>query len=245
MNSATVTVSLEPHLKQSLNRLLPILPKELHISLQSQLNQKEIHYALLTQISRWARSDAGQSKLLSAQLSPHDYDNIVSLLAGTRTAPSSKPPPDPAPGSEESSSPEVRIRRELNDRKALVAVLNGLLSIGCAGGAAWWAADKSGWRDEWKVLVALMVATIVGVSETILLVIWQSRLSASPDRVYNVRQRIQQQQQQQPNEKSDNSGELVEPSSSPSSSSSSPQEAINTITIQDKDSHLRRRAVRY
>ncbi|KAL5513140.1 hypothetical protein ACEPAH_3538 [Sanghuangporus vaninii] len=174
--TSTVTVSLESHLAFLLKPLLSVLPPELCSKLAAELDLAEIHYDLLTQISRWARSDAGQARLRAAQLNPRNYDNMVSLLAGTRTLPSSKPPPDMPPDS------ESRIQRELNDRKALVAVMNGLLSIGCAGGAVWWAADRSGWRDEWKVLLALMVATIVGVSETILFLIWQSRSSLSEPR---------------------------------------------------------------
>ncbi|KAL5492359.1 hypothetical protein ACEPAI_3806 [Sanghuangporus weigelae] len=196
----TVTVSLESHLALSLRPLLSVLPPELCSNLAAELDLVEIHYDLLTQISRWARSDAGQARLRAAQLNPRNYDNMVSLLAGTRTSPSSKPPPDMPPDS------ESRVQRERNDRKALVAVMNGLLSIGCAGGAVWWAADRSGWRDEWKVLLALMVATIVGVSETILFLIWQSRSSPSEPRHYQ-RQQMLKSNTIASQKKSDDNGE--------------------------------------
>lgn len=79
----------------------------------------------------------------AAHLEPSDY-HMVSLLAGTRTAPSSKPPPYTPP------EPEiVRIQRERNERRALAFVVNGFLSVLCAGGSSWWAADKIGWRAEW------------------------------------------------------------------------------------------------
>ena len=153
MASSTVSVSLEPHLAIALRPLLPILPQESSGALAAEIDLAEIRYDLLTQISRWARSDAGQARLRVAQLNPRNYDNMVSLLAGTRTSPSSKPPPGVPHGSE---SAELRVRRELNDRKALVAVMNGLLSVGCAGGAVWWAANSLGWRDEWVNVLALM-----------------------------------------------------------------------------------------
>lgn len=169
MASSTVSVSLEPHLALVLRPLLPILPQELSGALAAEIDLAEIRYDLLTQISRWARSDAGQARLRVAQLNPRNYDNMVSLLAGTRTSPSSKPPPGVPHGSE---SAELRVRRELNDRKALVAVMNGLLSVGCAGGAVWWAANSLGWRDEWvkcsgiNVLIALSLTSIMPSEST-------------------------------------------------------------------------------
>lgn len=139
----SVTLSLEEHLRDSLKPLLPILPPELLDQLISELDGSEIHYSLLSKISRWARSDEGCAGLQKSGLSPGSY-MMVSLLAGTKTAPSSKPPSRSI-----RDTAETQAKREFNDRKALTAVVNGLLSIGCSGGAAWWAADKSGWRDEW------------------------------------------------------------------------------------------------
>ncbi|PAV20082.1 vacuolar h+-atpase assembly [Pyrrhoderma noxium] len=136
--------------------------------LSAELTETEIRYSTLSDISRWTRSAEGSALLKSAHLNSGDY-HLVSLLAGTKTSPRSKPPPYTPP-----ESPEKRSRKEWNDRKALTAVANSLLSIGCAGGAAWWIADKQGWKDEWKVLVSLMIAVIVGVSETILFIIWQT-----------------------------------------------------------------------
>ncbi|KAI5116873.1 hypothetical protein M0805_005839 [Coniferiporia weirii] len=174
--NSDLTVSLEPHLEQVLKPLLPILSDELRVELAAELDRPEIHYSLLLRISQWARTDGGKSSLESIKADIGVY-HMVSLLAGTRTAPSSKLPPYVPP-----ESPEAKSQREWNDRKMLTAVLNGLLSVGCAGGATWWAADKSGWRPEWKVILALVVAAIVGLSETVLLIIWQSKSSMSPKR---------------------------------------------------------------
>ena len=151
-SNSDITVSLEDHLRESLLSLVPILPTELKDSLVADLDGKEIHYSHLLNISRWTRTEDGRTALQSQSLSSNSY-LMISLLGGTRTAPSSKPPPCRAfvPPEDYYSS------REFNDRKALTAVLNGILSVLCSGGAAWWAADKSGWKDEW-VRSSLLVA---------------------------------------------------------------------------------------
>jgi len=41
------------------------------------------------------------------------------------------------------------VAREISDRRAIIAVLNAILSVICTGAAAWWAAQRTGWRDEW------------------------------------------------------------------------------------------------
>ena len=74
---------------------------------------------------------------------PHDY-SMVSLLAGTTSSPEGKfgtyiPPKEPE---------QIEAERA-NERKSITALLNALLSIGGVGFAAWWAADKTGWRNEW------------------------------------------------------------------------------------------------
>lgn len=171
--SSDLTVSLEPHLVDALTPLLSLLPTALSGQLSQELNKTEIHYGLVAEISRWCRSDEGAAALKVRNMHPTSYSTI-SLLAGTTTSPSSRLPPHDPP-----ESPERKSRREWNDRKALTAVFNGLLSVGCSGGAAWWAADKSGWRDEWKVLLALIVAAVVGLSETVLFMIWQSKNSGT------------------------------------------------------------------
>lgn len=141
--SSDLTVSLEPHLKDALTPLISLLPQDLSNELSQELNKTEIRYGTVADISKWCRSDEGAAALKARGMHPTSY-STVSLLAGTKTSPSSKLPPPIPPESAEQKS-----RREWGDRKALTAVLNGLLSVGCSGGAAWWAADKSGWRDEW------------------------------------------------------------------------------------------------
>ncbi|KAH9995594.1 hypothetical protein BJV77DRAFT_1094131, partial [Russula vinacea] len=102
-------------------------------------------------------------------LDPLAY-NMVALLAGTRTSPNKKFPQMPHP----SSRSEIAAR-DISDRRAIVAVLNALLSVICTGAATWWAAQRTGWRDEWKVLLSLLAATIVAISEVGLYIIWESR----------------------------------------------------------------------
>lgn len=141
--SSDLTVSLEPHLRDALIPLLTLLPQDLSGELNQELNKTEIRYGVVADISKWCRSDEGAAALKARGMHSTSY-STVSLLAGTKTSPSSRlPPPNPPESAEQQS------RREWGDRKALTAVLNGLLSVGCSGGAAWWAADKSGWRDEW------------------------------------------------------------------------------------------------
>lgn len=141
--SSDLTVSLEPHLIDALKPLFPLLPTALYTELSQELNKTEIRYGIVAEISKWCRSDEGANALKARNMHPASYSTIA-LLAGTKTSPSSRLPPHVPPESAEQKS-----KREWNDRKALTAVLNALLSVGCSGGAAWWAADKSGWRDEW------------------------------------------------------------------------------------------------
>ncbi|TDL23682.1 hypothetical protein BD410DRAFT_838700 [Rickenella mellea] len=172
--NSELTVSLEPFLQEELKPLIPILPSQISSRLSSEISLPEIHYELLSDISKWSRSDLGKASLQAQNLEPSAY-SMVSLLAGTVTAPSSKPPPYTPP-----DTPEEAARYEINDKKTITAILNALLSIGGSGAATWWAADKSGWRGEWKVLLSLLVATVVAVSETILYIIWQSRKNRRP-----------------------------------------------------------------
>jgi hypothetical protein len=138
-----LTVSLESHLAESLTPLVPILPPKLRENLSSELTQSEMRYALLSEISQWSRSEEGAAALNAISLNPLSY-TMSSLLAGTRTSPSKRFPKPSVPLSAEEAA-----QQEWSDRKALTAVVNSILSISCSGGAAWWAADKSGWKDEW------------------------------------------------------------------------------------------------
>jgi len=61
-------------------------------------------------------------------------------------------------------------------------LLNAILSIVGSAFATWWAAEKIGWRNEWRVLLALFVAILVAVSEGVLFLLWQSRAEAAKRR---------------------------------------------------------------
>ena len=69
---------------------------------------------------------------------------MVALLAGTRTSPDKKFPQLP-----HSLTRAESAARDIGDRRAIIAVLNALLSVICTGAATWWAAQRTGWRDEW------------------------------------------------------------------------------------------------
>ena len=149
-------VSLEPHLVETLRPLIGSTPSHLSVELSKLLPNESsaasqstvspmISYALLQSISKWARTEEGEMalQLKDPPLDPLAY-SMVSLLAGTRTSPDKKFPALPrVPTRSEDAA------REISDRRAIVAVLNAILSVICTGAAVWWAAQHTGWRDEW------------------------------------------------------------------------------------------------
>lgn len=147
-------ISLEPHLDDRLRPLVPLLPEplasQLRPLLQDSLSSRTIPYELLSSISQWARSETGEFALQAhaPPLRPQDYA-MISLLAGTRSSPDRSLP---AP-LKDRSDPQYLRRRELSDRRAITALVNALLSIGGAGAATWWAADRLAWKDEWVRIV--------------------------------------------------------------------------------------------
>lgn len=175
MSSASdFNVSLEQHLIQALEPLVPLLPDTLSTELSAVLlctatnaslptsssnaaaspptsspgtayTDPLIRYSLLSKISAWTRSAEGRKALTAHDppLEPNAY-SMVALLAGTRTSPEKKFPAASAfPADGETT------QKELNDRRAVTAVLNALLSIIGSGVATWWAADRLRWKDEW------------------------------------------------------------------------------------------------
>lgn len=196
-------VSLEPHLVETLRPLISSIPSYLSTELSKLLPDESsavsqsttspmIPYVLLQSISKWARTEEGKTALKSQNppLDPFSY-SMVALLAGTRTSPDKK-----FPALTRVPTRSEGVAREISDRRAIVAVLNAILSVICSGAAAWWAAQRTGWRDEWvrdtcelaicdrsdshsyifqKVLLSLLVATIVAVSEIGLYIIWDTR----------------------------------------------------------------------
>ena len=147
-----LSVSLEPHLIEILRPLVNTIPAPLSTELSPLLPETasssttpKISYTLLQSISRWARTEEGARalRLEDPPLDPLAY-NMVALLAGTRTSPDKKFPPLP-----HSSTRIESAARDIGDRRAIIAVLNALLSVICTGAATWWAAQRTGWRDEW------------------------------------------------------------------------------------------------
>lgn len=122
---------------------------------------------------------------------------MIALLAGTRTSPERKfPAGSPVTRLDGRALSIEDVKRNLDDRRAVTAVLNALLSILGSGAATWWAAERLAWKDEWvclpprspqrifadgfpfqKVLLALLVAMVVAISEAVLYLIWDGRRS--------------------------------------------------------------------
>jgi len=134
---------LPPHLAAS----IPSLPPSLSPSTPSDsvtTSTPTIPYSLLCSISKWSRTVEGAAGLSTSSLNPRSYE-MVSLLAGSTTSPERKFPPHKV----ESNDPLADRRREINDRKAVVTLINALLSIGGSGAATWYATGVAGWRNEW------------------------------------------------------------------------------------------------
>ncbi|KIJ55409.1 hypothetical protein M422DRAFT_57860 [Sphaerobolus stellatus SS14] len=165
------TVSLPPHLRANLSSLTKLLSDDLKSRLLSTFdkNASEISHKTLLDISRWARTELAQSQLKAASLDPNDY-TMIAMLAGTITSPSSKFPPYVPPPDSASQA-----KKAVEDRRAIVALLNALLSIGCVGYSAWWASKRTGWQDEWRVLFALFAAFVVAIAEAGLYIVWQAK----------------------------------------------------------------------
>ncbi|KAI0077712.1 hypothetical protein K474DRAFT_1568093, partial [Panus rudis PR-1116 ss-1] len=183
-----LNVSLEAHLAEILRPLLPLLPPDIANELTSALAALSssadqhassrqstvplISYTLLQRISSWTRSSEGKNALSHQHppLDPLAY-SMVALLAGTRTSPDRKFPDMPIT----IQTPEEEASRARNDRRAIVALLNALLSIVGSGAAVYWASQHLAWRLEWRVLLSLFVAMVVATSEGVLYLIWDSR----------------------------------------------------------------------
>jgi len=145
-STTDINVSLEPHLAHSLREIYPLLPTTSAQDLERYLGDplpSIIPYRVLYTISQWARSEPAQNLLKSKALDCHDY-SMIALLAGTTTSPERKfgryiPPKEPE---------EIEAYK-IQERKSITALLNALLSIAGVAFAAWWAADKTGWNNEW------------------------------------------------------------------------------------------------
>ena len=143
---SSLNVSLEPHLVSTLKAVRNILPDELKTELASYIAQPPktiIPHQLLQKVSGWSRTDGGLKKLRAKSLKPEDY-GMISLLAGTTASPEKNfgqyvPPLEP----------EVLAANRAKERKAITALVNSVFSVIGAGFAAWWGADKTGWKNEY------------------------------------------------------------------------------------------------
>lgn len=151
-----------------------------------------VPYSLLYSISKWTRTEEGAAALSANSLNPRSYE-MVSLLAGTITSPDRKFPPHKP----ETNDPLTDARREIGDRKAVVTLVNALLSVVGSGAATWYAAGVAGWGNEWvriyspaivplqlnpllnpqRTLFSLLFALLVAVAEGALFALWNSRRS--------------------------------------------------------------------
>ncbi|KAF5316524.1 hypothetical protein D9619_006382 [Psilocybe cf. subviscida] len=178
-STSGINISLESHLVDTLKPLYELLPREVAQELQQYISDTPpalIPYKTLLSVSQWARTDGGQKALKRKGLDATGY-SMVALLAGTTTSPERKfgtyvPPKDP----EEVEKERVR------ERKTITALVNGLLSVGCVGFAAWWAGARQGWQMEWRALFALFAAFVVAIAEGGLYFILSSRQSKQPSK---------------------------------------------------------------
>jgi len=131
-----------------------------------------VPYSLLYSISKWTRTEEGVATLSANSLNPRSYE-MVSLLAGTITSPDRKFPPHKP----ETNDPLADARREIGDKKAVVTLVNALLSVVGSGAATWYAAGVAGWRNEWRALFSLLFALLVAIAEGALFALWNSRRS--------------------------------------------------------------------
>ncbi|KAJ7089686.1 hypothetical protein B0H15DRAFT_838781 [Mycena belliarum] len=169
-----LNISLETHLLETLTPLPPLLPSELAAQLSPYISDPispTVPYSLLQSISQWTRNPAGLAALQTASLEPQSY-SIIALLAGSVTSPERK-----FPAYIPAKSPEEAAALKKAERQAITSLINALLSIIGSGFAAWWAAGRTGWKNEWQVLFSLFVAAVVAISEAVLYLIWDSRRS--------------------------------------------------------------------
>ncbi|EGN96578.1 hypothetical protein SERLA73DRAFT_140198 [Serpula lacrymans var. lacrymans S7.3] len=157
-----LNISVEPHLIKVLQPLPSLLPRAIAAQLSPYINDAEkrppsthtIPYSLLLQISQWSRTSSGLEALQknTPPLDQASYSMIV-LLAGTRTSPEKRFPPYV------SKDPHTESKRAADDKKAISAVLNAVLSVVGSGFATWWASARTGWRVEWVRCVSSILSS--------------------------------------------------------------------------------------
>ncbi|KAL4063179.1 hypothetical protein J3A83DRAFT_4298073 [Scleroderma citrinum] len=203
-NGEQLNVSLEPHLQDALASIHKLTPTGLSEDLAPYLSAERdttddrvIPYAILQKVSRWAQTLEGITALqeCSPQLDPRSF-TMTSLLVGTRTSPEKRFPPYVP------RDPLEERRRAIDDRKAISAVVNAVVSVIGTGAATWWVSDRTGLKLEWvsamflswyyrvqrsctaqRSLVAVSAAIIVAIAEVILYMIWDSRKGSKSKKV--------------------------------------------------------------
>ncbi|KAG6877144.1 hypothetical protein C0993_009937, partial [Termitomyces sp. T159_Od127] len=185
-----LNISLEPHLLDALRDLREVVPHDLDDILRQYTAlppPQTIPYSVLRSLSQWATTTGCETlKSHSPPLNPHAYA-MIALLAGTTTSPERNFGTYLAPQNPE----EIEAARSA-ERKSITALLNGLLSVLGSGFAVWWAADRLGWKNEWRVLLALFISIVVAVAEAVLYLIWESRISRSRSKRTKPRRVIKQ-----------------------------------------------------
>ncbi|KAG6331271.1 hypothetical protein ID866_7816 [Astraeus odoratus] len=178
-----LNVSLETHLREALALIRGIAPADLSNDLAPYVSSEQttttavptIPYDILQRVSKWSQTPEGTKSLqdCSPSLDPQSY-TMVALLAGTRTSPEKHFPPYAA------KDPLEERRRAVDERKAISAVFNAVLSVAGTGAATWWASNRTGLGLEWRALLSVAAALIVALAETILYMIWESRRRSKP-----------------------------------------------------------------
>jgi TMEM199 family protein len=142
-SNSTLDVSFESHLKLSLSRIKELLPPPEREQLSQSMARPTVDYSLLLAISKWARSSVGETALRSASMDPSSF-SMISLLAGATTSPNRIFPQYVPPPSQ-----EVLAAQRKKERQAITALVNAVLSVGGSGAGAYYASDKTGWKNEW------------------------------------------------------------------------------------------------
>ncbi|KAG6824920.1 hypothetical protein H0H93_001360 [Arthromyces matolae] len=179
---------------------------------------------MLRSVSQWAQKNVESLRSQSPPLDPNAY-SMVALLAGTMTSPERN-----FGAYQQPQDPEEIAAVKIAERKSITAIFNGLLSIFGVGFAVWWAADKLGWKNEWRVLLALFAAIVVAIAEAALYLIWQSRLERSKSKRTKPRHQIRRRPK-----KDDH------PTGGPEPSSNNQHRTISTSVEEVTDAGLRRR----
>jgi hypothetical protein len=142
-NTGSLDVLFESHLKDSLSRIKELLPPSQREQLSQSMGRSTVDYSLLLGISKWARSSVGETALRSSSLDPSSF-SMISLLSGATTSPNRIFPQYVPPPSQEVVAAERK-----KERQAITALVNAVLSVGGSGAGAYYASDKTGWKNEW------------------------------------------------------------------------------------------------